>query len=295
MAKKTNKKTDKVDKEDKKKVALFTICSDNLVEVCLTMLFSFLYNNEWFKQEGDIIILCDNNICPLSTDNREKFINLYNNTKFINVDYEFYKPLIEHQEKVLNTPEHFKPVTYKYELFKDYGYEKHVFLDADMIVKNNIKEIFYNSFNFGVCLDMSCMQSEYKTNVIFYNNSQNENVYFNSGMMIIGKNLMNDNIFKQIFNFNLNLTPDYNFKKKLSWKGKMVEQDTLNEIITNYNIIPYETYNHSHFFINQYNYKNTKIIHYCGAYKPWEVNNERYEMAHMFFYKYDFLRKNNIK
>ena len=75
MAKKTNKKTDKVDKEDKKKVALFTMCSDNLVEVCLTMLFSFLYNNEWFKQEGDIIILCDNNICPLSTDNREKFIN----------------------------------------------------------------------------------------------------------------------------------------------------------------------------------------------------------------------------
>ena len=49
-------------------VALFTMCSDNLVDVGLTMIYSFLFNNEWFYECGIINIICDNNICKLSSN-----------------------------------------------------------------------------------------------------------------------------------------------------------------------------------------------------------------------------------
>lgn len=281
--------------ENKRNFGLFTLCSDNMIEICLTMLYSFLMNNKWFYDIGEINVLCDNNICKLNDKNRNKILKLYKNTIFRNVNYEFYEPLIEHQEKVLLTPECFKPVTYKYELFKDYGYEKHVFLDSDMIVTNDISELFFNGIIFGACLDMSCIFKGLENNIMLNFSSENPNVYFNSGMMVIGKNFMNENIFTTIYNFNLNLTPEYNFKKILSWKGKLVEQDNLNEVIKNYNILPYKIYNHSHFLVDVNNYKSTKIIHYCGGLKPWNTVNNNYEIAHMLFYKYDFLRKNNLK
>lgn len=276
---------------ENKKIALFTMCSDNLVEPCLTMLFSFLYNNEWFKQEGDIIILCDNNVCPLSDNNKQKFIDLYNDIKFINVDYEFYKPIIDYQENVIEAPWRFRPVSYKYEIFKDYGYDKHVFLDADIIIKDNIKELFYNSFNFGVCLDISYVMGLNRTNSVPNDND----MYFSSGVMVIGKSLMNDVIFNEIFNYIFKITSDYKFKKPSSARGKFVDQDILNEVMENCDIIPTEIYNCSPILLNKDNYMATKIIHYCGTYKPWETNFEEYDLANMFFYKYDFFRKNNIK
>lgn len=50
------------------KVALFTMCSNNLIDACLNMLYSFLINNNWFLNEnaGDIIILCDKKFCKLN-------------------------------------------------------------------------------------------------------------------------------------------------------------------------------------------------------------------------------------
>ena len=91
-----------LDNMNENRVALFTMCSDDLAEVCLTMIYSFLMNNKWFYDCGTINIICDDNICKLEPKNREKFTSLYENTVFVEPDYEYYKPLIEHQEKVLS-------------------------------------------------------------------------------------------------------------------------------------------------------------------------------------------------
>jgi lipopolysaccharide biosynthesis glycosyltransferase len=276
------------------KVALFTMCSNNLIDACLNMLYSFLINNNWFLNEnaGDIIILCDKKFCKLNKKNREKLLDIYSNIIFKEVDYHLYAPLIKHQEEVLHTPTHFKPVTYKYELFNNYGYKKHVFFDADMIITDNIRELFFNEITFGACLDVSCLR--FKSEVLSNYNSNNPNVYINAGMMVVGEKLMNDNVFKLLYKFSLSLTHDFNFKKTLSWKGKLIEQDVINEVIHNYTILPYYVYNHSHIIINENNYKTTKIVHYCGAPKPWETNEKRLEIPHMLYYKYDFLRKNKL-
>ena len=273
------------------RVALFTMCSDDLVEVCLTMLYSFLMNNKWFYDCGTINIICDNNICKLEPENREKFTSLYENTVFIEPDYEYYKPLIEHQEKELSVPQNFKPCSYKYEIFKDYGYSKNVFFDADMIIQSDVRELFFNNITFGVCLDISALK--YKTNIIF-NKTENTDAYFNAGLMIVGKNIMKEEVYNKIFTFTKSLTPQYNFSKKLSWKGVLIEQDAINELFVNYTLIPHELYNQSHLLINNLNYKDTKIIHYCGAPKPWKEINFRFEMAAMIFYKYYFMRTNNF-
>jgi lipopolysaccharide biosynthesis glycosyltransferase len=112
--------------------------------------------------------------------------------------------------------------------------------------------------------------------------------------MIVGKNIMKEENYNKIFTFTKYLTPQYNFRKKLSWKGKLIDQDVINEIFVNYTLIPNELYNQSHFLINNLNYKDTKIIHYCGAPKPWKELNFRFEMAAMIFYKYYFMRTNNF-
>lgn len=280
-----------LDNMDKNKVALFTMCSDNLVDVCLTMLYSFLFNNEWFYDCGIINIICDNNICKLSSENREKFTSLYKNTVFVEVDYEYYKPLIEHQEKELFVAKNLKPCSYKYEIFKDYGYSKNVYFDADMIIQSDVRELFFNDITFGVCLDISALK--YKTNIIF-NKTKNTDAYFNTGLMIVGKNIMKEENYNKIFTFTKYLTPQYNFSKKLSWKGILIDQDVINEVFVNYTLIPNELYNQSHLLINNLNYKDTKIIHYCGSPKPWKEINFKYEMAAMIFYKYYFMRTNNF-
>ena len=272
-------------------VALFTMCSDNLVEVCLTMLYSFLMNNEWFYDCGIINIICDNNICKLSPENREKFTSLYKNTVFVEADYEYYKPLIERQEKDLYIAPNLKPCFYKYEIFKDYGYSKNVYFDADMIIQSDVRELFFNDITFGVCLDISALK--YKTNIIF-NKTDKTDEYFNTGLMVVGKNIMKEEVFNKIFTFSKLMTRQYNFSKKLSWKGILADQDAINEIFINYTLIPNELYNQSHNLINNLNYKDTKIIHYCGSPKPWKEIKFNCEMAAMIFYKYYFMRTNNF-
>lgn len=273
------------------KVALFTLCSDNLVEVCLTMLYSFLMHNEWFYDCGTINVICDNNICKLKPENREKFTSLYKNTVFVEADYEYYKPIIERQEKELSVPRHFKSCSYKYEIFKDYGYSKNVYFDADMIIQSDVRELFFNNITFGVCLDFTALK--YKTDIIF-NKTENTDAYFNTGLMVVGKNIMKEETFNHVFTFTQFLTPQYNFSKKLSWKGVLMDQDVINEIFVNYTLILYELYNHAHLLINNSNYKSTKIIHYCGDPKPWKEINFNFEMAAMIFYKYYFMRTNNF-
>ena len=272
-------------------VALFTMCSDNLVDVGLTMIYSFLFNNEWFYECGIINIICDNNICKLSPENREKFTSLYKNTHFIEVDYEYYKPLIERQEKELYIAPNLKPCFYKYEIFKDYGYSKNVYFDADMIIQSDIRELFFNEINFGVCLDITALK--YKTDIIF-NKTGKTDAYFNAGLMVVGKNIMKEEVFNKIFTFSKLMTREYNFSKKLSWKGILADQDAINEVFENYTLMPNELYNQSHLLINNLNYKDTKIIHYCGAPTPWIEVNSKNEMAAMIFYKFYFMRTNNF-
>lgn len=273
------------------KVALFTMCSDNLVDVGLTMIYSFLFNNEWFYDCGVINIISDNNICKLSPENREKFTSLYKDTSFIEVDYEYYKPLIERQEKELYIAPNLKPCFYKYEIFKDYGYSKNVYFDADMIIQSDIRELFFNEINFGVCLDITALK--YKTDIIF-NKTGKTDAYFNAGLMVVGKNIMKEEVFNKIFTFSKLMTREYSFRKKLSWKGILADQDAINEVFENYTLMPNELYNQSHLLINNLNYKDTKIIHYCGAPKPWIEVNSKNEMAAMIFYKFYFMRTNNF-
>lgn len=250
-----------------------------------------MFNNEWFYECGIINIICDNNICKLSPENREKFTSLYKSTSFIEVDYEYYKPLIERQEKELYIAPNLKPCFYKYEIFKDYGYSKNVYFDADMIIQSDIRELFFNEINFGVCLDITALK--YKTNIIF-NKTNKTDAYFNDGLMVVGKNIMKEEVFNKIFTFSKLMTREYNFSKKLSWKGILADQDAINEVFENYTLMPNELYNQSHLLINNLNYKETKIIHYCGAPKPWLEINLKNEMAAMIFYKYYFMRANNF-
>ena len=105
---------------------------------------------------------------------------------------------------------------------------------------------------------------------------------------------MKEDVFNKIFTFTRFMTREYNFSKKLSWKGILADQDAINEVFENYTLIPNELYNQSHLLINNLNYKDTKIIHYCGAPKPWLQINSKYEMAAMIFYKYYFMRTNNF-
>lgn len=273
------------------KVAVFTICSDNLVEPALNMLYSFIVNNTWFKEgKHDFNIMCDKDgVCPLSEENRNRFKEIYDGVIFREIDYSKYEDLVTHQQDVLGGAKNFKCVSYKYEIFKDYGYQTHVFFDVDVIIKENISEMFFSEFDFAACLDVSCQGPG--QHICFTIHGSKSTTYFNSGMMIVGRKMMGDDVYNDIIKFNMSLKSGDDFKNPLSWKGNLPEQDCLNEYFDDYALIPIETYNNPHMLVNWLNYHKTKVIHYCGDCKPWKETCFGLEMPHMIYWKYDYMRR----
>lgn len=129
------------------KFALITICNDDYVDVAGTMIYSFVWNNPWFT--GDIIICCDHKYSILSEDNRDKLKLLYPRMIFREVDTAEYEELIEYCKPYLYSLRYI-PSAYTYEVFDLHGYDKVLYLDADMIILESIQELFEDPHTLGM-------------------------------------------------------------------------------------------------------------------------------------------------
>lgn len=236
-------------------IALCTICNNEFIDGLMVMLSSFLRNNIWFK--GKIIVYYHNEYSPISISNMNRARSLYDGIDFKPVNVSEYQKLINKFLKMKRAQRRLIPSLFTFEVFEDIKYfDKILYLDSDMLVLNDISEIFklnhdmvvtpdageyikrdYSTFNGGfLLLSHSISDKEYKKKLIDHAETMTD-------MVLADQTIMNS-----FFPGGLPMLEiDYNCLKRCFPDNKF----------------------------SQFN-SNVKIVHYVGA-KPWDPIKSDFE------------------
>ena len=256
------------------RIAIYTVSNDNYAEVTAVMLYSFLYNNQWF--DGDIVVICDNGErCGLSESNRAWFRSLYDKVFFYEVNPREYDKIVSHTQ-IMGRNVLYSMLFYKLEIFRMFEYDQIVFLDSDVVVNKDIKELFYNNETAVIAVEDGLKPMS---------------GYFNSGVMSISMKHIDRNVFSKMVN--LCETYDNNsFTNICSNKGVSMDQDIINEIITNVRLVGNE-YNFSPYYCKG-DINMVKIFHYYGGAKPWLEHCDFLD-GYLPYYRYYYSLTHNFK
>jgi lipopolysaccharide biosynthesis glycosyltransferase len=219
---------------------LATVADKNFLIGFEVMLYSFIKNNSWFKEE---VIIVSNDLGEKDLKKIKSFYPKIILKKYDEKKYGEINAVLDFDTKFDD-----KHGSYtKFEIFS-LDYERVVFLDSDMLVLENIKELFEEEFKGNIA-----MVPELKLN------------QFNTGLMVIKKDFLEENITKNLIEET----------KKIGLTSH-VDQDIINNYFKGkITPIPLQ-YN----FLKDYmRHKgtwtvNAKIIHFISK-KPWD-NNFKY-------------------
>ena len=239
------------------------VVNDNFAVGAIVTLYSFLKNNPWFN--GDIVIgygLDEN--CGLTIENREALTNLYYKTHLVELSFSDFYDLFDNLVPIAQGGVGFEMTVYKFHAFRLSEYDKVVLFDADMLVIDDVSELFKNDIDFGALYEV---KNEGFLSDIF---RKRTNDYFNSGIMVIGKKWLKEETIigcNEILKNGL-LEEDIEIPHH---KGLYPEQDLLNVYLRNEEVtlIP-RLYSSDRFYCDENNYKDVKIIHYLTYLKPWK-------------------------
>lgn len=236
-------------------IALCTICNNEFIDGLMVMLSSFLRNNTWFK--GKVIVYYHDQYSPISITNMNRARSLCENIEFKQVDVSQYEKLISKFLKMKKAQSRLIPSLFTFEVFEDIKhFDKILYLDSDMLVLNDISEIFklnhditvtpdageyikreYSVFNGGfLLLNNSISDKEYKKKLIDHANSLHN-------MVLADQTIMNSFFPGRLPMLGI----EYNCLKRCFPDNKF----------------------------NQFN-SNIKIIHYVGS-KPWDPSKSDFE------------------
>jgi lipopolysaccharide biosynthesis glycosyltransferase len=127
-----------------KKLSVCTICNDSFTVGAMVMIKSFTSNNKWFNQ--DIIVFHNKRYSNLSQKNMNKIKSIYDKVQFREIQDEKYQKVFDRFTKVYRgRPKmlRFLPSLFTYEVFDlSNEYDQVLFLDADMLIRSDISEIF---------------------------------------------------------------------------------------------------------------------------------------------------------
>lgn len=233
-------------------IGLCTICDNNFVIGAMNMIYSFLKNNAWFN--GNISIIYNVDYSPLSDDNMKMLTSLYNKIVFINVNSKPYEQLIK--KFIKSGKRHpnilrFIPSLFTFEIFEEVAnYDTLLYLDADMTVINDLKELYLYDDEIIVTPD-TCV----------YDLTKRADV-FNGGFMVLKNSVKNysyrDKLIQHAINMNNFILADQTIMNDYFNVSK------LKMIDSRYNCLKrcYNDKNFSNFD------KNIAVIHYVGT-KPW--------------------------
>lgn len=264
--------------ENDKKYALYTVVTENYILLAKLMIYSFLKNNTWF--DGDINIICYRGY-EKELVSREELAVLYDKMNFIDVDLKRYAKLFA------NAPENsFSKIPYlKLEIFNGGDYDRRVFLDSDVIVNGDIRELFEGPL---ANMDGLIACRDFHTVVNSHLDTESDVCYFNTGVMSVPKSMCDGVFYLKVLSFSAGFQEPM-FLNRFSYKGQFIEQDVLNEFVKP-DFVPKEVYNCPADFLERKDFDKVKIFHYYGEHKPY-IPSE-YRPAFDAFYKYFFLFAN---
>lgn len=216
-------------------------------------------------------------------ENYQKMLMEYQNEDYCQINFvninERIKKIAE-----LHTRDYYTNAIY-YRLFIAdlfYEYDKALYLDADIIVLDDISKLFNNNINDyylgAICDDVANSCKEFKDYTLFALGVESSK-YFNSGILVMNlKKLREDRIYDKFVNM-------------LSIVKFIVapDQDYLNVICKNKVKYLDKSWNRSPLFINSSEIEKPKIVHFKLTAKPWHYSDIKY--ANEFW---EYARKTNF-
>ena len=159
----------------------------------------------------------------------------------------------------------FEMVICKFQIFRMNQYDKIICIDSDVLVVNDIRELFENDIEFGAAPDR--IDKQYGINCYV----ERKNEYFNSGILIVGKKYMTEDVILGCDEI-LRKWENYSVCDIKHMGGLCPEQDVLNIFFHNkeMTLIP-SKYNLDRFYCDKNDCNDVKIIHYLTRNKPWFV------------------------
>jgi len=172
-------------------------------------------------------------------EKRQELLKIYNNINFLDIpqqDYNYYNTSDEWRNWGFNCYNRFEIFNIKC--------DKLIFLDLDMIIMQNIEELFKFTGNFGAVLINEKNRLDHPSKNIF-----------DGGLMIIDSKFLNNNTKKDLIDIS-------KFKK---WTS---DEPVLNLYFEKYLEILPKKFNVLSYEYEEYK-NNCTILQYVGAKKPW--------------------------
>lgn len=265
------------------KNALVNLTDENTLIGTYVMVESFLRNNAWFN--GDIVLITEHCI---DVKKLEPFYNLYKNTKvivpdckkYLNAKKHFYTNVSNEIKKFfgVENPNEILggvwPHMLKFEAFGFEEYDRVVFYDSDILIVGDIKDAFFNDYDFVICDDRTERPPYNKNDKRIYEPlfnlnlgiRMNDNItYLNSGFFSIKSPK------KEYVQELLEIAENYTITGVFFW-GRCVDQDVINIFLWNKNVALFGMeYNSIQFHYNDFYNRiitSEKAIHYIIV-KPW--------------------------
>ena len=218
------------------KICLCTLMDDNFYIGFVGFWKSFIMFNKWF--DHDFVVL-DNGI---SEENKNNMLSFYDKIIFRKIKYKNYT-----ETNFNRTHERLKATYYTLDVFSIEEYDRIVFLDMDITVLADIKELFESKDDIRGCKAYNARTDEFNDTI-------------NSGVFTINSPAINKHI--------------YNALLRMTRRGQsMPDQRIINGFFSNKMQFFNKSYNVEKRMLHSVKYKkvfdNAKILHWIAS-KPWE-------------------------
>lgn len=220
------------------KIALCSLMDDNFVIGFKVFIKSLLKHNPWF--DYDYVIL-DNDI---SDESKEEMNKCYDKLIFRKIKKERYE-----QVDMSRTADKLKATYYTLDVFSIAEYDRIVFMDVDMLVLDDLSEVFNCGYPFAACKAYNSGQDITRNDI-------------NSGLFVINEKYLNKVVYNDLL--------------RIARRGfSMPDQKVLNRYFINQIHFLDKRYNVEKRMYHTKQFKKIKdnpaVIHYVAT-KPWEPN-----------------------
>jgi lipopolysaccharide biosynthesis glycosyltransferase len=243
------------------KIGLITVSTSSYIKGTKALFNSFLKTNSWFK--GDLICIDVN-------------LTIKNKKQLNNFSPIYLKPFSEFLQKLnslLSISEYNRTRLHAVEAFRiAKNYDKLLFLDSDMLVVKEIKEIFEIDYN-AACVDSCVLKNQRRDKTTYlpqpFSGQPNErlmDVTINTGFMLL------QNSASLYYHKLIDAIGSSTF---LRVEENLGDETLINQVLLNcFKVVP-SIYNYrihlerEQFLLEKIKYSDAKIFHYTGVNKPW--------------------------
>lgn len=250
-------------------ICLATVTSESYFQWTMTMLYSFIRNNPWFK--NDIVLICKDLPSEIIRD-----FKFFKRVKFIEPSIE----LINQIDLLADEVPKFNDLSvrfYSLEIFRLENYQKVLFLDSDMVVVKSIEEVFQLPGKFYASAQLCFYKGKGRNGSTFIAELPDNQLPdflenpVNTGFMLLDGDVLKENHYHALVD---SIKPELWRQNNLTYTDELIINQFFNEKIS--------------LLDTRYNYRaraariikdkenitieDAKIIHFYAGFKPWDFD-----------------------